>query len=104
MQNSTATFYTGGILGLAIGGATVFSSQVSKACKPASEIATVVAGEGSSVLMVTEDGVETTALAFIQPGYGVVRCTVHSLILYIIHIYSAFVSSTHENVLLSPIT
>jgi small ligand-binding sensory domain FIST len=70
MQNRTATLYSEGIVGIAIGGATVFSSQVSRACKPMSDIAKIASGENMLLHSVTIDGVEKSAMDFIQEGFN----------------------------------
>ncbi len=53
VQDQTATTYNGGIVGLAIGGKCVFSSQVSRACKPMCEDFQVVDAEGPCLKTVT---------------------------------------------------
>eukprot|EP00943_MAST-04B_sp_MAST-4B-sp1_P009985 g9985.t1 len=59
VQDQNATSYNNGIVGLAIGGKTVFSSQVSRACKPICDAFKIVESEGPCIKsVVTTSGSE----------------------------------------------
>ena len=70
IQEGKAATYRDGLVCMAIGGATVFSSQVSRACKPLTNIAEIVESEMMFLRSVREQGVERPALDFIQEGYN----------------------------------
>lgn len=70
IQEGKAATYREGLVCMAIGGATVFSSQVSRACKPLTNIGEIVESEMMFLRSIREHGVERPALDFIQEGYN----------------------------------
>lgn len=68
-EHQKATIYEDGILGIAIGGSTVFNSQVSRACKPLNKMGVVTNAEGSNLNSITVDGVESVAWPFLEKSF-----------------------------------
>ena len=68
-QSGTLQTFSEGLLGVAIGGATVFSSQVSRACKPLSTVVTIAESNGPLLRSVLDDGVERPALNFLSDHF-----------------------------------
>ena len=63
IQNQKAEIFNGGIVGMCIGGNTVFSSQVSRGCQEISPIASIVDADEYIVRTINLDGVKQNAVS-----------------------------------------
>ena len=70
IQNQQAQIYDGGIVGMCIGGNTVFSSQISRGCQAISPLARVVDAITDRLKTVSVDGVKQSAASLAQECLG----------------------------------